>query len=59
MMTVVLRSVAVTELQIKDEEKKTIEDVSQMPCFTSQLIRRVYFHEKIPVSKPAKRCRLL
>ena len=58
MMTVVLRSVAV-----RDEEKKSIEDVtqkpSQMPCFTSQLIRRVYFHEKIPVSKPAKRCSLL
>lgn len=54
MMTVVLRSVAV-----RDEEKKSIEDVSQMPCFTSQLIRRVYFRPKIPVSKPAKRCRLL
>jgi len=58
MVTIVLRTVAVKEMVMKDAVKKTIEELSQMPCFTTQLVRKVYFPPKTPVSKPVKRCRL-
>jgi caspase-like apoptosis-related cysteine protease len=54
-MTVVLRKVAVEEIYLKEEVKKKIEELCQMPCFTSQLIRQVYFPPKPTVSTPAKR----
>ncbi|XP_046437451.1 caspase-1-like [Daphnia pulex] len=56
MMTVVLRKVAVEEIYVKEEVKKKIEELCQMLCFTSQLIRQVYFPPKPTVSTPAKRC---
>ncbi|XP_046632330.1 caspase-1-like [Daphnia pulicaria] len=54
-MTVVLRKVAVEKIRGKDEVKKTIIELCQMPCFISQLIRQVYFPPKPTVSTPAKR----
>lgn len=59
MVTVVLRTVAVSEMQIEDKVTNTILDLTQMPCFTSQLIHRVYFPPKPPVTEKAKRCSIV
>lgn len=45
MMTTVLREVATNVIEVEMRVKETIKkfEVVQMPCFTTQLIRKVYF----------------